>query len=104
MIIIAWVLLYFVASFYPTLSWGNCDNDWNSENCFSTVEDIRCQSGNTGGPTDQISYRDRCRTVQSICEDNNLIGVNVATCMNQTGHEIAINQVITRYLSTEEFF
>jgi hypothetical protein len=30
MIIIAWVIYYLWTSFFPSLIWGSCDNDWNS--------------------------------------------------------------------------
>lgn len=30
MVIIAWILFYFVASFYPELGWGSCDNSFNT--------------------------------------------------------------------------
>ena len=31
MLIIAWVLFYLYTSFFPSMTWGRCDNDWNTE-------------------------------------------------------------------------
>ena len=33
-IIIAWTIRYMVASFYDPLPWTNCNNAWNTENCY----------------------------------------------------------------------
>ncbi|KAL4240747.1 Sodium- and chloride-dependent glycine transporter 1 [Mactra antiquata] len=36
-VIICWMLLYFIYSFFPTLPWSTCDNDWNIlETCTVT--------------------------------------------------------------------
>lgn len=38
MIIIAWIIFYFVASFLPRLGWGYCDHEWNSDGmCFYNI-------------------------------------------------------------------
>ncbi|CRK99499.1 CLUMA_CG012818, isoform A [Clunio marinus] len=105
MVIIAWVLYYLWTSFFPTLIWGSCDNEWNSENCFSTIEDINCQRFNEGNPSDEIFFRGSCVDIESICSKNGLLGVNVNFCFNQTTNsEVPLNEVIFRRLSSEEFF
>jgi hypothetical protein len=73
--------------------------------CYSTVADILCQKENVGSELDEIFYRGECRSIQSICVENGLSGVNVNFCFNQTANlEVSINDVITRTLSAEEFF
>ncbi|XP_060063138.1 sodium-dependent proline transporter-like [Ylistrum balloti] len=32
--IVAWILLYFVYSFFPTQPWSTCDNTWNTNQCI----------------------------------------------------------------------
>ncbi|KAK3580304.1 hypothetical protein CHS0354_003538 [Potamilus streckersoni] len=32
-VIICWMLFYFINSFFPTLPWSSCDNDWNTNYC-----------------------------------------------------------------------
>ncbi|KAG5680362.1 hypothetical protein PVAND_009871 [Polypedilum vanderplanki] len=104
-LIIAWVLFYLYSSFFPSLRWGTCDNDWNSENCFSTIEDLYCRQENVGSASDQIFYRGGCREINEICSIHDLVGVNASNCMNTTTNELVpINDVITRSLSSEEFF
>jgi SNF family Na+-dependent transporter len=34
MVIIAWVLFYMWASFFPSLIWGSCDQNWNTISKF----------------------------------------------------------------------
>lgn len=37
MVIIAWVLFYLWTSFFPSLAWGSCDNDWNSKSASKSL-------------------------------------------------------------------
>ncbi|XP_045474290.1 sodium- and chloride-dependent GABA transporter 1-like isoform X1 [Harmonia axyridis] len=41
-VINAWTLFYLISiiSYLPDLPWSNCDNWWNSENCFSSVTNL----------------------------------------------------------------
>ncbi|KAL3859016.1 hypothetical protein ACJMK2_009257 [Sinanodonta woodiana] len=32
-VVICWLLFYFINSFFPTLPWSSCDNDWNTNFC-----------------------------------------------------------------------
>lgn len=108
MIIIAWVLYYLWTSFWPSLIWGTCGNDWNSPECYSTVGDIECQYNNPGNASDRIFYRGDCRTIQEICQSQvgrQLVGVNMNYCFdNENLVMLPIGEVINRTLSAEEFF
>ncbi|XP_071439745.1 sodium- and chloride-dependent glycine transporter 2-like [Hetaerina americana] len=46
-IIIAWTILYAVDSFKAELPWGSCAYDFNTENCFSQLEDLKCIASET---------------------------------------------------------
>ncbi|XP_046360488.2 sodium- and chloride-dependent glycine transporter 1-like [Haliotis rufescens] len=37
--VLAWVMFYFINSFYPTLPWFTCDNWWNTDTCIGPVHD-----------------------------------------------------------------
>ena len=122
MVIIAWVLYYLWTSFFPSLIWGSCGNEWNTESkfllnllsllniinfldCYSTIQDLKCQEGNVGNAFDQIFYRGGCQTIESICASRNLTGMNVNSCIDQSTNKLLpINEVITRTLSAEEFY
>jgi hypothetical protein len=34
-VIVAWTLYYFGNSFYSTIPWSHCDNEWNTELCYT---------------------------------------------------------------------
>lgn len=37
-VIMSWALFYFFSSFSSTLPWENCDNEWNSPNCWPIIK------------------------------------------------------------------
>ncbi|XP_062607423.1 sodium- and chloride-dependent glycine transporter 1-like [Saccostrea cucullata] len=37
--VIAWVIYYFVHSFFPNIPWATCDNWWNTEKCIVSLKD-----------------------------------------------------------------
>ncbi|CAG9805043.1 unnamed protein product [Chironomus riparius] len=102
-VVLAWIFYYFFNSFFPTLKWGTCNNEWNTDNCYSLVADIACQEGNFGDRNDTIFYQDKCQTISAICSPKNLIPINASFCMNGTEYT-HLNDIIVRKLSTEEFF
>jgi hypothetical protein len=69
------------------------------------VEDLKCRRDNIGDANDEIFYRGECRTIDWICQNNTLVGVNENYCLDVNNNvNIAISDVINRTLSTEEFF
>ena len=34
-VIVSWTLYYFGSSFYSKIPWSHCDNDWNTELCYT---------------------------------------------------------------------
>ncbi|VDI73287.1 solute carrier family 6 (neurotransmitter transporter, amino acid) member 5/7/9/14 [Mytilus galloprovincialis] len=37
-VILAWALYYLVNSFYPTIPWSTCTNDYNTEHCYTRIQ------------------------------------------------------------------
>ncbi|CRK94127.1 CLUMA_CG007649, isoform D, partial [Clunio marinus] len=103
MIVVSWVFYYLWISLFPSLIWGNCDNKWNSQNCYSMLQDIKCRGESFLNASAEIFYQKECKSVESICEAHNLEAFNFTSCFNGT-HAIPINKVINRTLAAEEFF
>ena len=57
-VIISWAFFYFFSSFSWTLPWSSCDNDWNSENCRESHDDLGSDtalaSNLTKSPSDEF--------------------------------------------------
>jgi len=105
MVIISWIIFYLIHSFMPVLGWGSCGHDFNTERCYSGLEDLACKQNNTNGETDMIFWRKQCYRVASICTELGLSGANGTTCLNTTtGSIIPINHVINRTLASEEYY
>lgn len=44
MVIIAWIIFYFYASFQSELAWGSCSNDFNTDGEYSQHCECACAS------------------------------------------------------------
>ncbi|GJQ74717.1 hypothetical protein Trydic_g21568 [Trypoxylus dichotomus] len=98
MVIIAWTVFYFFASFTSELRFGSCHNDFNTIGCFSAFEDAKCDENST-------FFNLTCTPMQQLCTDNNHIGfINRTFCLGEDGEPIHISAVVDRILATEEYF
>ncbi|XP_070160726.1 sodium-dependent proline transporter [Polyergus mexicanus] len=101
MIIIAWILFYTFASFSPKLAWAHCDNDFNTKDCYSGLEDITCQQSTN---SNSIFYNNSCVTIHAVCSNFGYFnGGNTTHCFNNSGAK-AFSEIYTRVLSSEEYF
>ncbi|XP_037036283.1 sodium- and chloride-dependent GABA transporter 2-like [Bradysia coprophila] len=105
MVIIAWIIFYFFASCLPTLGWGSCSNDFNTDSCYSGVQDQDCIQNNNGSSSDMIYWLRRCTTIADICQSKQLASHNGTYCFNSTSTEyLPVTSVIHRVLASEEYY
>jgi solute carrier family 6 amino acid transporter-like protein 5/7/9/14 len=43
-VIIAWTLYYLLYSFFPTIPWSTCDNDFNTDACYQRGQHLNVSS------------------------------------------------------------
>ncbi|XP_058791159.1 sodium- and chloride-dependent GABA transporter 2-like [Phymastichus coffea] len=104
MVITSWTLFYTFASFAHRLTWAYCDNQFNSINCYSGIQDTECQRTST------VFYHGNCTPVAEICQDFGLASQSgdLMHCFNvsaASAHEpIELRTLYTRVLSSEEYF
>ncbi|XP_076229236.1 sodium- and chloride-dependent neutral and basic amino acid transporter B(0+) isoform X3 [Nomia melanderi] len=100
MVIVAWTIFYIFASFMPKLSWAYCDNDFNTNNCYSGLQQIECQKKDPN----TIFYNKTCMDVAEVCRSFGFNdGGNVTFCSNGTRTE-RLRDLYTQVLSSEEYF
>ncbi|XP_072758524.1 sodium- and chloride-dependent glycine transporter 1 isoform X2 [Anoplolepis gracilipes] len=101
MIIVAWTLFYTFASFFPKLAWAYCDNDFNSNDCYSGLEDITCQKSTN---SNSIFYNKSCMAIHTVCSRYGYFdGGNTTHCF-QNGQAKVFGDIYNRTLSSEEYF
>ncbi|XP_076650810.1 sodium- and chloride-dependent glycine transporter 2 isoform X2 [Halictus rubicundus] len=100
MVIVAWTLFYIFVSFMPKLGWAYCDNEFNSNNCYSGLQQLDCQKNDTR----TIFYNKTCMPIDVVCRSFNYPdGGNVTSCFNGTT-VTPLRQLYTQVLSSEEYF
>ncbi|KAL5291317.1 hypothetical protein ACFFRR_010613 [Megaselia abdita] len=105
MVVISWIIFYLFASFFPKLLWGYCDNSFNSNNCYSSIEDSKCKTDNKHDDDDKIFYMKTCMSVKEICKDYGLQGLNASYCFNaEENIQVPIRDKIKRVLASEEYY
>jgi solute carrier family 6 amino acid transporter-like protein 5/7/9/14 len=97
MVIIAWTIFYFFASFTDELGFGSCHNDFNTIGCYSATEDSKC----TGNET-YFNYR--CTLVEDICKSHDYDGAVNKTFCYKDDDAVHISRVVNRTLATYEYF
>ncbi|XP_076758386.1 sodium- and chloride-dependent glycine transporter 2 isoform X2 [Xylocopa sonorina] len=100
MVIVAWTLFYTFVSFMPKLSWAYCDNDFNTNDCYSGLQEMGCQ---TDDPR-TIFYNRTCMLAKEFCASFGYQDGNVTHCFDDDGRALALRQLYTRVLSSEEYF
>ncbi|XP_016911540.2 sodium- and chloride-dependent glycine transporter 1-like isoform X8 [Apis cerana] len=99
MVIVAWTLFYTFLSFLPKLSWAYCDNDFNTNHCYSGLQEIQCQ---TDDP-ETIFYNKSCISARHVCRSFDFEDGNITHCFKADKVELLRN-LYTRILSSEEYF
>ncbi|XP_026301439.1 sodium-dependent proline transporter isoform X4 [Apis mellifera] len=99
MVIVAWTLFYTFLSFLPKLSWAYCDNDFNTNHCYSGLQEIQCQ---TDDP-ETIFYNKSCISASHVCRSFDFDDGNITHCFKADKVELLRN-LYTRILSSEEYF
>ncbi|KAJ8958268.1 hypothetical protein NQ318_017412 [Aromia moschata] len=98
MVIIAWTVFYFFASFTSELGYGSCHNDFNSMGCYSATEDANCAS-------DETYFNKMCMSVDEICiSHDHSHAINRTHCSDIRGNPVPLNNIINRTLATAEYF
>ncbi|KAL6260242.1 hypothetical protein P5V15_007775 [Pogonomyrmex californicus] len=101
MIIVAWTLFYTFASFFPKLSWAYCDNPFNTNNCYSGLQDNECKE--TSNST-FIFYNKTCVAIRTVCSSFDYIDNNSTHCIHANGTAVTFGKLYNRTLSSEEYF
>ncbi|XP_034937578.1 sodium- and chloride-dependent glycine transporter 1-like [Chelonus insularis] len=100
MVLISWTLFYTFASFSKKLSWAYCDNDFNTEKCYSAKQDEECFNNDST----TIFFNKTCRAIREVCKDFGYHqGGNKTHCFNQT-LPTSLHSLYPRNLSSEEYF
>ncbi|XP_076449899.1 sodium- and chloride-dependent glycine transporter 2-like [Babylonia areolata] len=92
-IIIAWALYYFGHVFTSRLPWMSCDNDWNSDNCYTD--------------SDCLAYRGNASAIEELDSiSSNSTLYNASTLGNSTLHDMVrkCSKNSTAVSAAEEFW
>ncbi|XP_015180924.1 PREDICTED: sodium-dependent proline transporter-like [Polistes dominula] len=105
MIIVAWTIFYIFASFSPNLAWAHCNNDFNSNDCYSGIQDLQCQSNDTT----TIFYNRTCTSINIVCQKFGYEYGNITHCLkndtnNNNNNATPFRHLYKRVLSSEEYF
>ncbi|KAJ2952014.1 hypothetical protein O0L34_g4274 [Tuta absoluta] len=105
MIIVAWTLFYTIVSIAGNLDWGSCDNEFNTDVCYSGSYDSACRVNNTGQASDLTYFRRNCTTIGEICTITGFQPYNGTHCWVE-GNSTVIPwyKNVTRVLASEEYY
>ncbi|XP_013184652.2 sodium- and chloride-dependent glycine transporter 1 isoform X1 [Amyelois transitella] len=103
MIIVAWTLFYTCVSIAGRLDWGSCDNEYNTDFCYSGTYDKDCRSRNYTGVETQTFFMRQCVSIGEICTITGFQPGNETHCLDG-GQPILWYTNVTRVLASEEYY
>ncbi|XP_053603370.1 sodium- and chloride-dependent glycine transporter 1-like [Plodia interpunctella] len=103
MIIVAWTLFYTIVSIIGRLDWGACDNEYNTDFCYSGIYDQDCRSRNFTGVETQTYFMRDCFSIGEICTITGFQPYNESSCLNGT-EIIPWYTNVTRIMASEEYY
>lgn len=103
MVIVAWTLFYTFASFSSKLSWAYCDNDFNTNNCYSSIQAAECKE-NSNETIQFLFYNRSCIDTETVCSSLGFNDKNGTHCILGHRNDTAFEDLYTRVLSSEEYF
>ncbi|XP_024888135.1 sodium- and chloride-dependent GABA transporter 1-like [Temnothorax curvispinosus] len=102
MVIVAWTLFYTFASCMSKLAWAYCDNDFNTNDCYSNLQDMKCQQDSN---KTQIFYNKTCMAIHRVCSSFSYNDGNTTHCWGgPNGETKSLGELYDRVLSSEEYF
>ncbi|CAK1599056.1 unnamed protein product [Parnassius mnemosyne] len=103
MIIVSWTLFYTVVSIGGYLNWGSCENEYNTDFCYSGIYDAECRINNTGDASDLTYYMRQCKSIGEICLSSGFEPYDGKYCLNGT-ETIPWYTNIRRVIAAEEYY
>jgi len=102
-VIISWCIFYTFAGFSSRLGWEDCDNWYNTVDCYTPEFDASCTGKFLGGST---WWNNSCVPVDQYCQMHaHLDGYNHTHCIQENEDElVSLTSLHSRISPAEEFF
>lgn len=99
-VIISWCLYYFGNSFFPTLPWSSCSNEWNTDSCYERFGNTTNSTSTRNTGTVYEGFRNVANET-SFRNVTNTLGLNITAVDN--GAMLNTSGILSK-TSSEEFW
>ncbi|KAK8399192.1 hypothetical protein O3P69_003362 [Scylla paramamosain] len=99
-VILAWAFFYTFASFTSELPWTDCDNDFNTPECYLVQEDKVCKN------MSMFCYNQTCLEPDAYCGSVNLVSLNASHCYdpNENDSLVVADGAVHRITPSEDYY
>ncbi|CAL4113642.1 unnamed protein product, partial [Meganyctiphanes norvegica] len=99
-IIMAWAVFYTFASFSSVLPWSHCNNNFNSDGCYTEEAQMVCTNKS------MLYFNNMCLRINHFCGIGNYVEFNETHCMDPNNTNIIkpANEMFKRISASEDYF